>query len=204
LAIPAILAILAILAIATMRVIAGSLKGRRLESPDWPGLRPTSDKLRETLFNVLMSRIEGARVLDGYAGTGALGIEALSRGAAHVTFVESNPRAVRLIERNLGRCAVTDRYAIIRARFADAASRLPAETIDLVLLDPPYGPDDLTGALKAAAPLVAADGLLVIEHARRDEAPADEASITKVRDIVAGDSTLSLYRVRGEQRAGAL
>ena len=81
-----------------MRVIAGSLKGRRLEAPRWEGLRPTSDRLRETLFNVLAPVIEGARVIDGYAGTGAVGIEALSRGAAHVTFIEQDMRAVRLIE----------------------------------------------------------------------------------------------------------
>jgi 16S rRNA (guanine966-N2)-methyltransferase len=191
------------LAISRTRVISGIFRGRRLESPDWPGLRPTSDKLRETLFNVLMPRIKGARVLDGYAGTGAIGIEALSRGAAHVTFVESDPRAVQLVQRNLARCGVTDRYAIIRARFADAAARHAPRTFDLVLLDPPYGPDDLRAALEAAAPLVAGDGLLVIEHARRDDAPADEASITKVREIVSGDSTLSLYRVR-EPRAGAI
>ncbi len=89
-----------------MRIIAGSLKGRRLDAPDWHGLRPTSDKLRETLFNVLAPRIEEARVLDGYAGTGAVGIEALSRGAAHVTFVERDPRALKLIEANLERCGV--------------------------------------------------------------------------------------------------
>ena len=185
--------------------LAGTLKGRRLETPDWPGLRPTSDKLRETLFNVLSPRIAGARVLDGYAGTGAVGIEALSRGAAHVTFVESDVRAVRLVERNLGRCAVTDRYVIIRARFADAAPQCRAGTFDLVLLDPPYGQDDLPGLLTAAAPLVAPEGLLVLEHARRDEAPADVASITKLRDILSGDSALSFYQARrGEERtAGA-
>ena len=87
-----------------MRVIAGSLKGRRLEAPAWEGLRPTSDKLRETLFNVLAPRIAGASFLDGYAGSGAVGIEALSRGAAFVTFVERDPRAVTLIETNLKRC----------------------------------------------------------------------------------------------------
>ena len=78
-----------------MRVIAGTLKGRRLQTPTWDGLRPTSDKLRETLFNVVAARVGEARVLDGFAGTGAVGIEALSRGAAHVTLVESDPRAVR-------------------------------------------------------------------------------------------------------------
>jgi 16S rRNA (guanine966-N2)-methyltransferase len=189
-----------------MRIIAGSLKGRRLDAPDWPGLRPTSDKLRETLFNVLGPRLPGARVLDGYAGTGAVGIEALSRGAAHVTFVDADARAVRLIERNLQRCAVSDRYAIIRARFADTATRWAAGTFDLVLLDPPYGQDDLASALGAAAPLMAAEGLLVIEHARRDDAPAGVASITKMRDIFSGDSALSLYAVRedGEGSAGTL
>ena len=177
-----------------MRIIAGTLKGRRLDTPDWPGLRPTSDKLRETLFNVLGMRVGNARVLDGYAGTGAVGIEALSRGAAHVTFVEADARAVRLIERNLQRCGVSERYAIIRARFADAVAHWPAGAFDLVLLDPPYGPDDLQRALEAGAPLVGPEGLLIIEHARRDGAPARAAAVMKTRDIVSGDSALSLYR----------
>ena len=89
-----------------MRVIAGEFKGRRLEAPDWPGLRPTSDKLRETLFNVLQGRLPQARFLDVFAGTGAVGIEALSRGAAHVTFVEQDPRARGLIAENLARCGL--------------------------------------------------------------------------------------------------
>ena len=177
-----------------MRIVAGTLKGRRLEPPAWEGLRPTSDKLRETLFNVLGQRTSGAQVLDGYAGTGAVGIEAISRGAAHVTFVDADPRAVRLVARNLERCAVTDRYAIIRARFADAARTLPPGTFDLVLLDPPYGPDHLVYAVGAGAVLVATDGLLVVEHARRDQAPAAAGSIAKVREIASGDSALSLYR----------
>src|SRR3954447_26224045 len=99
------------LASSSMRIIAGSLKGRRLESPAWEGLRPTSDKLRETLFNVLAPRTPGARVLDGYAGTGALGIEALSRGAAHVVFVERDRRACALIRQNLERCGIGGGYA---------------------------------------------------------------------------------------------
>jgi 16S rRNA (guanine(966)-N(2))-methyltransferase RsmD len=176
-----------------MRVIAGRLKGRRLDTPGWDGLRPTSDRLRETLFNVLAGRVGGAAVLDGFAGTGAVGIEALSRGAANVTFVESDPRAIRLIERNLERCGVSDRYAIIRAGFADAARRSPPGSFDLVFLDPPYGPEAIVGTLEAAAPLVAPGGWLVLEHARRDAAPARVASIAKTRDINSGDSALSLY-----------
>jgi 16S rRNA (guanine966-N2)-methyltransferase len=187
-----------------VRIIAGDLKGRRLEVPDWTGLRPTSDKLRETLFNVLGGRTPGARVLDGYAGTGAIGVEALSRGAGHVTFVEADPRAAQLVARNLDRCAVTGRYAIIRARFADAAARLDPRSFDLVLLDPPYRAAELQAALDAAGPLVAPGGVLVIEHARRDEAPARARSIMKVRDILSGDSALSLYHVDGpDASAGA-
>jgi 16S rRNA (guanine(966)-N(2))-methyltransferase RsmD len=179
-------------------VIAGSLKGRLLDTPAWDGLRPTSDRLRETLFNVLAGRVEGANVLDGFAGTGAVGIEALSRGAAQVTFVEADGGAVRLIERNLERCAVTDRYAIIRARFADAARRSLPGLFDLVFLDPPYGPDVIAGTLEAAAPLLAPGGLLILEHARRDAAPARVASIAKTRDINSGDSALALYMAAPE------
>jgi len=177
-----------------MRIIAGTLKGRRLDAPDWEGLRPTSDKLRETLFNVLAPRIGDARVLDGFAGTGAVGIEALSRGAAHVTFVEADGRAVRLIQRNLDHCGVADRYAIIRARFADAVRMVSAGSFDLVFLDPPYQADGMAEMLDAAAPLVAPGGLVVLEHARRDVAPAVAASIVKTRDILSGDSALTLYR----------
>jgi 16S rRNA (guanine966-N2)-methyltransferase len=177
-----------------MRIIAGTLKGRRLDTPDWPGLRPTSDRLRETLFNVLAPRIDGARFLDAYAGTGAVGIEALSRGAAHVTFVEQDRRAQRLIERNLARCGVAeDRYAIIRAGFA-GADLAAAGPFHLLFLDPPYGAAHLIQAIELAAPLVTPGALLVIEHARRDQAPDQGAGLTRSRAMLSGDSALSFYQ----------
>jgi 16S rRNA (guanine966-N2)-methyltransferase len=125
-----------------------------------------------------------------------------------VTFVEADGRAIRLVRRNLERCAVGDRYAIIRVRFADAARRWPAGSFDLVLLDPPYGAADLHSALEAAAPLIAPEGLLVVEHARRDEAPAragsgTTTSITKTRVILSGDSALSFYRPGADGGAAA-
>ena len=179
-----------------MRVIAGTLKGRRLDTPTWDGLRPTSDKLRETLFNVLAPRIVGARVLDGYAGTGAVGIEALSRGAAAVTFVERDPRAVRLIEGNVARCGVADRYAIIRAGFADALGRVRGARFDIVFADPPYGREALTEALHAAGQLVEPSGLVVVEHAVRD-APDDEyGPLARTRTLKSGDSALSFFSAR--------
>jgi 16S rRNA (guanine(966)-N(2))-methyltransferase RsmD len=181
-----------------VRIISGSLKGRRLETPDWPGLRPTSDKLRETLFNILAPRIGEARVLDGYAGTGAVGIEALSRGAAHVTFVERDARAVRLIERNLAHAGIgADRRDIIRADLAVAVRRLPGQPFDLIFLDPPYGAPDLDGALRAVEPIVAAGSRLVVEHAARDAAPPRSGRLTRIREVRAGDSSLAFYEVQG-------
>ena len=182
-----------------MRVIAGALKGRRLKPPDWEGLRPTSDKLRETLFNVLAPRIEGARVLDGYAGTGAAGIEAMSRGAAHVTFVESERRAQALIAENLARCGIGSGYVIIRATIARAFDTLLADPavvpFDLILLDPPYAhaPD---AVLEQAGRLLASDGLVVLEGASRSPAPAAAGPLIRVRDLVSGDSALMFYRCR--------
>ena len=176
----------------TVRIIAGSLKGRRLKPPTWDGLRPTSDKLRETLFNILSPVIEGARVLDGYAGTGAVGIEALSRGAAHVTFVERDRRAQALIAANLAACGVADGYVIIRAGIERAAADLPPASFDLVLLDPPYEHDAAT-AIQAVAALLAANGTLVLEHARRRTTPASVGELTRTREVVSGDSALALY-----------
>ena len=175
-----------------MRIIAGAFKGRRLHTPTWDGLRPTSDKLRETLFNILAAHVQGARVLDGYAGTGAIGIEALSRGAAHVTFVESDARALRLIDHNLKLCGLSDRHVIIRGRLG--TSPLTASAIfDLAVLDPPYDAPDLAAAVAAAAPLVAPDGVLVLEHARRRPAPASAGGLARTRDVISGDSALAFY-----------
>src|SRR5688572_848934 len=171
-----------------MRIISGELKGRKLKAPTWDGLRPTSDKLRETLFNVLAARVAGARVLDFYAGTGAIGIEALSRGAAQVTFVDHDTRAMRLIEQNLRHCGVTDRYVIIRG-----PQSLPAGSFDLAVLDPPYDEPDLTAAIAAVEPLIAQGGVLVLEHARRRSAPERVGGLRVSRNLTSGDSALAFY-----------
>jgi 16S rRNA (guanine966-N2)-methyltransferase len=178
-----------------MRIVAGEFRGRTLKSPSWDGLRPTSDRLRETLFNILGPSIRGARVLDGFAGTGAIGIEALSRGAAQVTFVERDPRAVRLIEANLAPLVAGDRPkpVIIRAGFADAVARLAGEGFDVIVLDPPYDVSAAAAALGAAQPLVAEGTRLVIEHATRHTPPAGHSGVRLTRTVTAGDSALSFY-----------
>jgi 16S rRNA (guanine966-N2)-methyltransferase len=173
-----------------VRIIAGQYKGRRLKAPTWDGLRPTSDKLRETVFNILAPRIEGARVLDGYAGTGAVGIEALSRGAAHVTFVEKDRRAVALIEANLASCGVKADYTIEARELTAALRQRTGATFDVIWLDPPYDITDIAGALTAASAALAPGGVIVLERATRRE-PDVPASLERVRDVKSGDSTLT-------------
>jgi 16S rRNA (guanine966-N2)-methyltransferase len=175
-----------------LRIVAGSLKGRRLLSPTWTGLRPTSDRLRETLFNILGQTCHGVSVLDAFAGTGAVGIEALSRGAAHVMFVDHDPRALSLIRQNLERCGVTDRYTIQRMDLA--RSGLPAfpTAFDLIFLDPPYEVNPTTACELLAASL-RDGGLLVVEHARRMDVPEAIAELHRTRIVTAGDSALSFY-----------
>ena len=180
-----------------MRVIAGRYKGRRLKAPTWDGLRPTSDKLRETLFNILAPRIEGARVLDGFAGTGAVGIEALSRGAAEITFVEKDPRAVALIEANLAACGIEADYNIRRGEVL-AALRDAGATFDVILLDPPYDLHPVSPTLEAAAARLSAEGLLVLERATRRE-PDVPPILVRVRDVKSGDSTLTFLRMVNEE-----
>ena len=186
-----------------MRIIAGTLKGRRLRSPRWPGLRPTSDRLRETLFNVLAPRVAGARVLDAFAGTGALGIEALSRGAATVVFIEQDRRAQALIAENLEHCGVRNGCVIIRGPVARGLRALrgdPASRpFDLVLLDPPYELD-ADEALAGIDALVAPGGVVVLEHARRQPAPARAGRLVRTREIAAGDSALAFYSPQAAER----
>jgi len=176
-----------------MRIIAGHNKGRTLKAPKWDGLRPTSDKLRETLFNIVAPRIEGARVLDVFAGTGAVALEALSRGAASATCIEQDRRAVKLIEENRALCGDADRCAIIRD-IAERALARPIEggPFDLIVLDPPYDYATLAEAVAAAAGQRAAGAQLVLEHASRVPPPAPDG-LTIARTVKSGDSALTFY-----------
>jgi 16S rRNA (guanine966-N2)-methyltransferase len=177
-----------------MRIIAGTVKGRTLASPTWDGIRPTSDRLRETLFNVLAATVPGASVLDVCAGTGAIGLEALSRGATRATFVDSDARAVRLIARNAAHCGLENRCVIIRGTVPEALARTVAGApFDLVVLDPPYDAQWIGEALAAAARHVAPGGLVVLEHAWRVPAPTPGA-LRVVGTRRSGDSALTTYR----------
>ena len=185
-----------------MRIIAGRLKGRRLAAPKGQAVRPTSDSLRETLFNVLGPSVESARVLDAFAGTGALGIEAWSRGASRVTFIERDRTAHATLVANLAACGLAgdrpqlqphqeDACVIIRGDFLSA--RATGAPFDLVLLDPPYDIARLEDVMERAAASASAEGRLVLEHSRRRESPPAAGSFVRTRVLVAGDSALSFY-----------
>ncbi len=186
-----------------MRIIAGTQKGRVLQSPTWEGLRPTSDRLRETLFNVLGAEVDGARVLDVCAGTGAIALEALSRGAVAATCLESDARAVALITANAALCGFSKRCMIVRGSAPEAltAGRLGGP-FDLIVLDPPYAAPWLDAAVGAAAALLGPGGRLALEHAAKRPAP-DIAGLTLERTRRAGDSALSTYRAATGNGRGA-
>jgi 16S rRNA (guanine(966)-N(2))-methyltransferase RsmD len=175
-----------------MRIIAGTLKGRRLASVPGDQVRPTSDSLRETLFNVLGPTLDGVRVLDAFAGTGALGLEAHSRGAAFVAFVEQDPRALKVVAANVAHCGVAEACAIIRGDFL-ASVRGGLSGFDLILLDPPYAIADLDRIVARATASALPTGRIVLEHSRRRASPDRAGAWRRVRVLTAGDSALSFY-----------
>jgi 16S rRNA (guanine(966)-N(2))-methyltransferase RsmD len=176
-----------------MRIIAGTNRGRSLKTPKWAGLRPTSDKLRETLFNILAPRLEGARVLDVFAGTGAVALEALSRGAAAATCIESDRRAVTLIGENAALCGESKRCVIIRDSVERALPRpLAGGPFDIIVLDPPYDYEWLENAVRDAGAQRAEGGIVILEHAAR-VTPPTPAELTLTRTVKSGDSALTFY-----------
>jgi 16S rRNA (guanine(966)-N(2))-methyltransferase RsmD len=176
-----------------MRIIAGINKGRTLKAPKWHGLRPTSDKLRETLFNILQNRVGGSRVLDVFSGTGAVALEALSRGAIGATCVDHDRRATGLITENAALCGATDRCVIIRDVVERALLKpLPGGPFDIIVLDPPYEYAHLDAAVANAATQRAPGGLVILEHASRVIPPQPD-ELTLTRTVTSGDSALSFY-----------
>jgi 16S rRNA (guanine966-N2)-methyltransferase len=175
-----------------LRIIAGEWRGRTIEAPPGQSTRPTADRVRETLFSMLVSRVgsfDGLRVADLFAGSGALGLEALSRGAAHATFVENEARAAAAIRRNADKLGATGR---VHVRQSSALALPAAEPFDLVFADPPYAPG--SGSAAAAGVMTAAwlvpGGWMAIETARRDRVESEGLEIVTERDVGAARITL--------------
>ena len=190
-----------------MRVIAGKYRGRPLRSLRGADIRPTSDRLRETLFNVLTSgnpnALEGTAWLDLFAGTGAVGIEALSRGAKQAYFVETSSAAVKVIEQNLRSLEIAEGYKILRDDIAGVIWRLQREhfAADVVFLDPPYrmrsSYEETLSAL-ADSTVVWAMSLVVAEHEKKFDPGEEFKSLRRVRKLTQGNTVLSFYRIGGQ------
>jgi 16S rRNA (guanine966-N2)-methyltransferase len=172
-----------------MRVIGGEFRSRRLKSIPGDATRPTPDRLRETLFDILGPRIEGATFLDAYAGTGAVGIEALSRGAAHAWFLEKNRAALETIRENLESLKLGLRATVIAGPVLRA---LPQWRADLVFLDPPYTQD---GEYAPALELLAAapPALTLVQHSVRQALAEQCGLLRRTRVVRQGDNALSFY-----------
>jgi 16S rRNA (guanine(966)-N(2))-methyltransferase RsmD len=180
-----------------MRVIAGLHKGRRLKTLEGMSVRPTSDRMRETLFNILAPRIEGARFVDVCAGSGAIGIEALSRGAAHATFIEASRKAAGVIRENLRHCGITENFKLIPRDAVQAMKYFAAEQMqfDIFYFDPPYDSDLYSPVLWqiAKGDLLAEDGLVIIEHRRQLPLAPNYDRLRPFRELAQGESCLTFY-----------
>ncbi|MBX5477410.1 MAG: 16S rRNA (guanine(966)-N(2))-methyltransferase RsmD [Clostridia bacterium] len=182
-----------------MRVIAGEARGRPLVAPPGRTTRPTSDRVREALFSMLHDEVSGSRVLDLYAGSGALGIEALSRGAREAVFVERGAAAQRCIRLNLERCGFAERARVLRDDAVRALQRLAedGERFDLIFLDPPYASGELERCWPFLPGVVSEGALVVAELARRGTAPEGGERLALWRRREYGDTAVCLYRAAG-------
>ncbi len=182
-----------------MRIIAGTFRSRLLEAPPGLATRPTSDRLRETLFNVLAPRIDGSRFLDLYAGSGAVGLEALSRGAQPVALVERAQPALKILRANAKKLGVEDVIQMRPGLVADFLKHA-SDAWDIVFLDPPYDAEAeyaaTLGSLGANAPrLLAAHATVIAEHRRKQKLDDAYGKLRRTRLLEQGDAALSFYGI---------
>jgi len=182
-----------------MRVIAGKYKSRRLIAPPGADIRPTSDRLRETLFNVVVPDLPESVWIDLFAGTGAIGIEAISRGARMVYFVESSNRATRIIRKNLAQLDIVDGFEVIEREVPVALRLLDSQAVfcNFCYLDPPYRKmesyEEALGFLSQSR-LLDPTGLVIAEHDKHFDPGEEFGSLRRKRKLRQGDSVLSFYR----------
>jgi 16S rRNA (guanine966-N2)-methyltransferase len=181
-----------------MRVIGGEFRSRKLKPVPGFDVRPTSDRLRETLFNVLALRLEGAFFIDAYSGSGAVGIEALSRGASRVVMIERNKTAIGIIRDNVKELGIARRVDVVHSKAAAAIAMYPA---DIVFMDPPY---DLLEEYDACLEALAAKppSLVVAEHTSRVSLKPAYGPLQRTRVLKQGDSSLSFYEVPAPAEEG--
>ena len=179
-----------------MRIVGGSRRGRQLLPPRSAATRPTSDRVRESLFNVLGQRLAGGDVLDLYAGTGALGLEALSRGAERALLVDEAPEAAELCRRNAETLGFDSQASVLRVRVERAVERLEREgrRFSLAFADPPYAARVGSWVVGAVGVLLTEGATLAVEHDRREVLPQAAGALLRVDERRFGDTVLSFYR----------
>jgi 16S rRNA (guanine(966)-N(2))-methyltransferase RsmD len=189
-----------------MRVIAGIYRSRQLSAPRGMKTRPTSDRLRETLFNILAPRLDGCRFLDLYAGTGAVGIEAISRGASHVWFAENSEAALASLRHNLAALKIVRSFTLEDRGVGALLQRLSklTEPVNLVFLDPPYEAEDeyagtlhFFGSVRGRA-VLAPDAIVVAEHSNKVKLDQRYGSLEQTRFLKQGDAALSFFSLAAE------
>lgn len=175
-----------------VRVTGGAFRGRGLAVP--PGARPTEGRVREALFSIWSDRLENARVLDLFAGSGVVGLEAVGRGALSAVAVDGDLRTIKILEENAARLG--EKIAVRRLTLPGGLSRLTGP-FDLVFADPPYAFEPYAELLAGVAPLLAPDGEVVVEHSSRREMPLEAGPLVRVDVRRYGESSLSFYRASG-------
>ena len=177
-----------------LRIIAGEARGRRFEAPEGRDTRPTLDRVRENLFNMLQGRVRDARVLDLFAGSGALSLEALSRGAAWAVLADRDREAVRIEKQNLESLGFSGRARLIRGEWQETVRTLgeEGERFDLIFLDPPYAMTDLREMTERLMPLMTENGWIVLEHQAKAEIRTAEG-LTPVKERTWGYCGVKMY-----------
>jgi len=182
-----------------MRIIAGTLRGRRLTCPSGSAVRPTSDRLKESLFNILLPHFPGCRFLDLFAGVGSIGLEAYSRGASKVILVEKERLSLHCIRLNMKKCGLEKEIRVVPLSAQEAIAQFYSEGIlfDLVFLDPPYQKTELyreTLELLGGATMLSEGGLVIAEHLIRHPLQEQYGHLLRIREHRVGDGSLSFYR----------
>ena len=185
-----------------MRVIAGKYKGRKLHSPEDNTVRPTTDKVKEAVFSILTNELYAARVLDLFAGTGGLGIEAMSRGAEYCLFADASRRSLNLVKENLAHCKVEEKTRVVAGEYSKVLRNIGRrieegleEPFDIILLDPPYDAGYMEDVFRLIAEegVLADDGIIVAEHRKHEELPENLHGFTRTKEKRYGVVKLSIY-----------
>lgn len=178
-----------------MRIVAGDFRGRKLHTPKDAQIRPTTDRVREAIFNIIASQVPRAAVLDLFAGTGALGLEALSRGASRAVFIDRSPEAVRLIQANIELCRAKDRAKVLKGPILPVIQRLAKqeEAFQLIFLDPPYGKGYIEETLLQLDKVAQDDALVVAEHHIKDVLAQHLGEWIRTQERRYGDTAISFF-----------